>query len=577
MRLTHAALPLALALAAASAGAQRSQRPQRPQRSQPADLIVTADRIYTVDDTRPVVQALAIRGERIVYAGPVRGAMALRGSATRVLEYPGRTIVPGLIDAHGHLLGLGQALRTVDLVGTTSYDEVIARTAAAAKQASAGAWVQGRGWDQNRWGDTRFPTHVALSRAVGDHPVVLERVDGHALLANAKAMQLAGVTAETKDPPGGRILRLPNGEPSGVFVDNAQALIHRAVPEPTPAEIRDELAAAAHEANRWGLTGVDDPGEPEPVIDAIEELARAGRLPLRTYVMIADDSAAIAHYFARGPQSALYDGHVWIRAIKLYADGALGSRGAALLDPYSDDPENHGLLVSPPEHIRQVAIAALRHGFQVNTHAIGDRGNRLVLDAYEAALDSVPTADHRFRIEHAQVLNHADIPRFAQLGVIPSMQATHQTSDMYWAEQRLGPARAAGAYAWRALLETGVVIPDGTDFPVEAVNPMRTFHSAVTRQDEHDWPPGGWHPEEKMTREEALRSMTLWPAYAAFQEHDLGSLTPGKYADFVVLDQDIMRVAPEDILATRVVATYVGGEAVYQQPATTAQAHSRED
>ncbi|HEU4642058.1 MAG TPA: amidohydrolase [Gemmatimonadaceae bacterium] len=549
---------LALALAAPSA---RAQRPQ------PADLIVTAERIYTVDDTRPVVQAIAMRGERLVYAGPVRGAMALKGSGTRVIDFPGRTIVPGLSDAHGHLLGLGESLRMVDLVGTTSYEQVIARTVARATGAPGGAWIQGRGWDQNRWGDTRFPTHEALSRAIPDHPVVLERVDGHALLANARAMQLAGITAATKDPEGGRILRLPDGSPSGVFVDNAQELIRRAVPPMTAEEAKSALLAAAAEANRWGLTAVHDPGEPEPAIDVIESLAKSGRLTLRTYVMIADDSAAIAHYFARGPQSALYDGHLWIRAIKLYADGALGSRGAALLDPYSDDPGNYGLLVSKPEHIRHVAIEALRHGFQVNTHAIGDRGNRVVLDAYEAALDSVPTADHRFRIEHAQVLDHADIPRFAQLGVIPSMQTTHQTSDMYWAEQRLGPGRAYGAYAWRALLSTGVIIPNGTDFPVEQVNPMRSFHAAVSRQDEHDWPPGGWHPEEAMTRDEALKSMTIWPAFAAFQEHDMGSLTPGKYADFVVLDQDIMRVPVEDILKTKVVATYLGGKAVYESSA----------
>jgi predicted amidohydrolase YtcJ len=283
------------------------------------------------------------------------------------------------------------------------------------------------------------------------------------------------------------------------------------------------------------------------------------------YALISDDSAEIAHYFARGPQSALYDGHLWIRAIKLYADGALGSRGAALLDPDSDDPGNSGLLVCAPAHIQHVAIEALRHGFQVATHAIGDRGNRIVLDAYEAALDSVPTADHRFRIEHAQILDHADIARFAQLGVIPSMQATHQTSDMYWAEQRLGGGRLYGAYAWRSLLNTGVIVPNGTDFPVEAVNPMRTFHSAISREDENNWPPGGWHPEQKMTREEALKSMTIWPAYAAFEDKLMGSLEPGKYADFVVLDQDIMTAPAERILQTNVVATYVGGVAVYER------------
>ena len=530
-----------------------------------ADLVVTAERIYTVDDSRPVVQALAIRDGRIVFAGPERGARALAGSGTRVLEFPGRTVLPGLVDAHGHLLGLGQALSQVDLVGARSYDEVVKRVATRAKTAAPGEWILGQGWDQNDWGDTRFPTHEALSRAVPGHPVVLTRVDGHALLANAKAMAAAGVTPATRDPDGGRILRLKGGAPSGVFVDNAQTLMYRAMPPMTRDQEKQALTAAVAEANRWGLVAVHDAGEPESTISVLEEMAKEGALNLRAYVMIGDDSAAIAHFFERGPQSALYDGHLWIRSIKLYADGALGSRGAALLEPYSDDPGNNGLLVSAPEHIRNVAIEALEHGFQVCTHAIGDRANRSTLDAYQAALDQVPTADHRFRIEHAQIIQHDDIPRFARLGVIPSMQAVHQTSDMYWAEQRLGGGRLYGAYAWRALLNTGVVIPDGSDFPVEGVNPLRSFHSAISRQDENNWPPDGWHPEEKMTRQEALRAMTIWPAYAAFQESEMGSLTPGKYADFVVLDRDIMRIPEGDILGTQVMATYIAGKAVYER------------
>jgi predicted amidohydrolase YtcJ len=286
---------------------------------------------------------------------------------------------------------------------------------------------------------------------------------------------------------------------------------------------------------------------------------------LRAFVMIGDDSAAIAHYFQRGPQSALYDGHLWIRSIKLYADGALGSRGAALLDPYADDAKNTGLLKTPPEHLRDVSTRALQRGFQVATHAIGDRGNRVALDAYEAALKAVPTVDHRFRIEHVQVLDHADVPRFEQLGVIPSMQAVHQPSDMYWAPTRLGYARTFGAYAWRSLLNTGVIIPNGSDFPVERVNPLYSFHAAVSRQDDSSWPPGGWFPEQKMTRDEALKSMTIWPAFAGFQEQLTGSLTPGKYADFVILDRDIMSVPDAEILGTRVVATYIGGRAVFER------------
>ncbi len=544
------------------AGALPLRAQQQPPR---ADLIVTNARIYTVDDGHPLVEAFAVRDGRFAFAGSAREAMALRGPQTQVLDLHGATVIPGMVDAHGHLTELGQTLQEVDLTGTTSYDEVVARVAARAKSAPPGAWILGHGWDQNHWAVTRFPTHDALSRAVPDHPVVLTRVDGHALLANAMAMKAAGVSADTKDPSGGHIERDATGAPSGVFVDNAKALITRVVPAPTAADVRAWVLAAIKEANRWGLTSVHDPGEPESTIDVFEDLAKAGQLDLRVYMMIGDNAQALQHYFARGPQSALYDGHLWIRAIKLYADGALGSRGAALLEPYADDPGNSGLLVSSPQHIEQVAIAALRHGFQVNTHAIGDRGNRLTLDAYEHALDSVPTADHRFRIEHAQILHHDDIPRFAKLGVIPSMQAVHATSDMYWAVNRLGPARLLGAYAWRSLLNTGVIIPDGSDFPVERVNPLYSFHAAVSRQDEHDWPPGGWLPEQKMTREEALKGMTIWPAYAAFQEHVMGSITTGKYADFVILDRDIMTVADRDILGTQVLATYIAGKPVYQR------------
>jgi predicted amidohydrolase YtcJ len=318
------------------------------------------------------------------------------------------------------------------------------------------------------------------------------------------------------------------------------------------------------ELHRWGLVGVHDAGEPRAVIELMEDMAQKGELELRTNVMLSDDSADVAYYLARGPRSGLHGGRLWERSIKLYADGALGSRGAALLEPYADDPNNRGLLVSSPEHIRQVSALALRHGFQVNIHAIGDRGNRTALDAFEATLSAAPPGDYRFRVEHAQVLSPEDIPRFAKLHVIPSMQASHQTSDMYWAEKRVGSERIKGAYAWRSLLNTGVIVPNGTDFPVEQVNPIITFHAAVTRQDAKNWPPGGWYPEQRMTREEALKSMTLWPAYAAFQERDLGSLSVGKYADFTILDRDIMTVAPEEILGTRVRATYLGGRPVYE-------------
>jgi len=534
------------------------------QQPPPADLVVLNARIYTADVNRPVVEAFAVRAGRIAFVGSNRGALALVGPRTERLDLAGRTVIPGMVDAHAHLLGLGQALRTVNLVGTRSYDEVIARVVERAKTARPGEWIRGRGWDQNDWADTRFPIHQALSRAVPNNPVYLTRVDGHAALVNAKALELAQVTAATADPTGGRFIRDSAGAPTGVLIDAAQGVVGRVIPPASRAELQAQTLAAIAELNRWGLTGIHDAGVNAEGIAVYEGLAREGRYSLRNYVMIRDDDSTLDAFMRRGPQNALYDGRLWIRAIKLSADGALGSRGAALLEPYSDDAGNTGLITTPMERVKSVAVRALRAGFQLNVHAIGDRANRLVLDQFEAALREVPVADHRFRIEHAQILHHDDIPRFAQLDVIPSMQGSHQTSDMYWVPNRLGWARSVGAYVWRSLLNTGVVIPNGSDLPVEASNPLISFHSFFTRQDADNFPPGGWFPEQRTTRQEALWSITLWPAYAAFMENESGTLTAGKYADFVVLDRDIMTVAPEDILSTRVVMTVLGGKTVFR-------------
>ena len=530
----------------------------------PADLIVTNARVYTADDARPLVEAFAVRDGRIAFVGSQREAAVLRGPNTRVVDAGGRTVIPGMVDAHAHFSGLAQTLRSVDLTGTNSLAEVIARVVAKSTSVPKGTWITGRGWDQNDWGVTDFPTHEALTAALPDHPVLLERVDGHAMYANMAAMKVAGVTAASKAPVGGQIIKDAKGNPTGVFVDNASNVLEEKVPAPTAAEYKSALKEAIALMHSWGLTGMHDAGASRMAIDTYEELAKAKELNLRLYVMISDDKAALDHYFAKGPQSAMYDGQLWVRAVKLYADGAMGSRGAALLEPYSDDPNNSGLLKSTQEHIRDVAERGLKAGFQINSHAIGDRGNRVVLDAYEQALKTVPSVDHRFRVEHAQILHYDDIPRFAQLGVIPSMQASHQTSDMYWIGKRLGPTRLYGAYAWQSLLQTGVVIPNGSDFPVEQVNPLISFHAAIARQDARDWPAGGWFPEQKMSREEALRSMTIWPAYAGFQETSMGSITAGKFADFVILDTDIMRVPAEMVMKTRVLSTWVGGRAVFE-------------
>jgi len=539
---TVRAFALLISLAAAPLAAQTA----------PADLIVLNGRIYTADGARPVVDALAIRAGRVVFVGDAAGARALKGPRTETLDLAGRTVIPGMTDAHAHVAGLGQALRTVNLVGTASYDEVIARVVERARTTPRGEWITGRGWDQNDWGSTAFPTHEALSRAVPDHPVYLTRVDGHASLANARAMQLANVTRAATDP-------------TGVFIDNAMRLVGSVVPAATRAQTKEAIRASIAEMHRFGLTAVHDAGASAQVLELYEELGRENALNIRLYAMISDHAPTIDAWFRRGPQSALFDGTLWVRSIKLYQDGALGSRGAALLEPYSDDARTTGLLVREPAHIQDVASRALVAGFQVNTHAIGDRGNRLVLDSYEAALKARPTADHRFRVEHAQIVHYDDIPRFAALGVIPSMQASHQTSDMYWAGTRLGETRLRGAYAWRSLIASNVIIPNGSDAPVESIDPLISFNASVARQDQNGWPVGGWFPEQRMTRDEALLSMTLWAAYAGFQETELGSLTAGKRADFVVLDQDIMRVPAELILNTNVLSTWVGGRRVYER------------
>jgi len=469
-----------------------------------------------------------------------------------------------MVDAHTHLLGLGQALRTVNLVGTRSYDEVVARVAERARTARPGEWIRGRGWDQNDWADTRFPSHEALSLAVPNNPVYLTRVDGHAALVNAKALEAAGVTASTQDPDGGRFIRDDRGSPTGVLIDRAQGVVSRVIPPESRDEIKAATLAAIAEANRWGLTGIHDAGVSPAVIAVYEELARAGQYNLRNYVMVRADEPTLDSVMRVGRRLAVND-RLWIRSIKITADGALGSRGAALLEDYSDEPGNRGLITADSGYTRRVAAKALRNGFQLNIHAIGDRANRSVLDIYQDALREVPTADHRFRIEHAQILRYQDLPRFAELGVIPSMQGSHQTSDMYWVPNRIGWSRSQGAYAWRSLLNTGVVIPNGSDFPVEAVNPLISFRAFFTRTDADGFPAGGWFPGERTTRDEALLSISMWPAYAAFMEDVSGSLTPGKYADLVVLDQDIMTVEERRLLDTQVLMTVLGGKIVYRR------------
>jgi predicted amidohydrolase YtcJ len=532
----------------------------------PPDLIVLNARIHTADPDQPLAQALAVRDGRFLLVGTNREIENIAGPGTERLEAAGGTIVPGMIDAHAHLLSLGRSLRVVDLRGTSSYEEVIALIRARADEIATGTWIRGRGWDQNDWPGGEFPNHEALSQAVPDHPVYLDRVDGHAALVNQNAIYAAHLNFIDTDPVGGRILRNPNGSPTGVLIDNATLIVDSIIPAPSRKELTAQLVTAMAEFNRWGVTGIHDAGVGVDTIAFYQELAADGRFTLRNYAMVDAGSPGLVTFLNRGPQSGLHDAMLWTRAIKISSDGAMGSRGAALLYGYADDPDNEGLLLASYDSVLTIARLALERGFQVNVHAIGDRANRVVLDAFETALRERPTPGHRFRIEHAQVLSEQDIPRFAQLGVIPSMQGSHQTSDMYWVLDRLGNQRVLGAYVWHSLRETGVIIPNGSDAPVESANPLISFRAFFTRQDAEGWPEGGWFPEQRISRQEALLSMTLWPAQAAFMEQEVGSITAGKLADFVVLDTDIMTVPEDQILGTRVKRTFVGGKPVYPLP-----------
>ena len=530
-----------------------------PEPSAQADLVLHNAQIYTVDDTQPTAEALAVSEGRIVMVGASAEVLAAYPEAEKV-DAGGRTVIPGLIDAHAHLMGLGTARLRADLVGTATLDEVLARLRAFEATLPDEAWLTGRGWDQNDWPEKEFPTAADLDDAFPDRPVWLTRIDGHAAWANTAAMQVAGLDAirDMADPEGGKVIRDAQGEPTGVFVDAAMGAVSRHQPSLTEEQLDQALQLAIEETKRLGLTGVHDAGAGRSTVERYQRAIDEGRFDIRVYAMVGGRGQSFEHYCNNHVLD--YGDKLTLRSVKFYMDGALGSRGAALLAEYADDPGNHGLLRTTPEAFTDDVRAALDCGYQINTHAIGDRGNRVVLDGYEAA---GITPEGRHRDEHTQVVALDDIPRFAELGIIASMQPTHATSDMYWAEDRVGPDRIKGAYAWRSFLDQGTPLAFGSDFPVERANPMLGFYAAVTRQDAFSWPEGGWYPDQRLTREEALRGFTIDAAYAAFQEDHLGSLSVGKHADFVILSRDIMTVPPPDILEIQVVATYLGGEKVY--------------
>jgi hypothetical protein len=554
--------PLLIVFLAAALAACQSRAP-----TESATLIIHNARVHTVHPAQPTAEAVAVRGDRIALVGSSEAALVLRGAETRVIDARGATLVPGLQDAHGHFTGLGASLQVLPLRGTTSYEQIVEMVRARAATARPGEWIQGRGWDQNDWQVNDWPHHQKLTDAAPENPVYLTRVDGHAALVNKPALDAAGVTRDTPDPPGGRIIRDAAGQPGGVLIDAARGLVASRIPEVTDAQLEEQILLADAEARRLGLTMVHDAGVTPRTVEAYTRLIDAGTLKTRLYVMLRGPLSMLEPEFEKGP---LIDGRhrLSVRAIKIGADGALGSRGAALFDPYDDEPGTRGFMTTPPDEIHAQTVAASRAGFQTSIHAIGDRANRVVMDVFERVQREVPgSRDLRMRNEHAQILDAAEIPRFAALNVIASMQATHATSDMPWVSARIGPERTEeGAYVWGRLLASGVVLANGSDFPVEEPNPMLGFYAAVTRQDPAGHPPGGWMPDERLTREETLKSFTWGAAYAAHAEKDLGSLEVGKLADMVLLDTDVMTVDAKQILSTRPTLTVIGGDVVYEKP-----------
>ena len=529
--------------------------------------VLTAQRIDTMDAGSPRAGAMAWDASgRILRVGDRDALLAAYPDATRV-DVGDATVVPGLIDAHGHLLGQGLTHLTANLVGTASKAEVIERLQAFAAGLPAGEWLIGSGWDQNDWQDKTFPGAADLDAAFPDRPVWLDRIDGHAGWANSAAMRAVGRDLSGDwQPDGGRIVRDAAGAATGIFVDGAMGLVSGAIPPLDAGDIEHALELAMQDAVSHGLTGVHDAGVSLQTLRVMQALADAGKLPIRITAMADGDDQALDWLCEAGLYQ--HPSHrLKMRTVKLYVDGALGSRGAALLEDYSDDHGNLGLLMMTPEQMRQAVRKADGCGVQVATHAIGDRGNRVVLDSYQAELGADATGtDHRWRIEHAQILSPADLPRLAALHVIASMQPTHATSDMPWAEDRLGPDRINGAYAWRKLRDSGARLALGSDFPVESVDPRFGLYSATTRTDGEGLPAGGWHPEDKLTAYEALRGFTLDAAYAGFAEDEVGSLAPGKRADFVVLAQDPLAIPPASLRALTVLSTWVDGQPVYEAP-----------
>jgi predicted amidohydrolase YtcJ len=529
--------------------------------------IYLARRVRTMDPEKPNAEGLAVQREKVVAVGTKQELQAAYAGA-RVVQLPAATIVPGLADSHGHLSSLGRSLSILSLVGTRSAEEILQLAKSAPPTSFEGEWLVGRGWDQNAWpeGHRDFPTRQLLDAVYPSTPVYLTRVDGHAAWVNSAALRRAAVTRGTPDPKGGRIIRDNRGEPSGVLVDNAMELVSSKMAPPTPEQRERALRAALEKSASLGLTAVHDAGTDYPAFALLQQWDSAGSLPIRVYVMVNGQ----AHGQEAFPEMGVVQGRLLtVRAVKFWLDGALGSRGAALRAPYSDEPGQEGLLLLAPEELESRAKSFMKRGYQVAVHAIGDRANTLALDILARAAVQTHTEQGRHRIEHAQILRREDIPRFSALGIIASMQPTHATSDMPWAEQRVGKARIQGAYAWRSLLNAGARVAFGSDFPVENPNPLLGLYAARTRQDSGGNPPGGWLPAERLDGEQALEGFTTGSAYAAFAEKARGRLLPGMDADFVALSVDPVEDPAEKLLSGRALLTVVAGRVVHREAQTS--------
>jgi predicted amidohydrolase YtcJ len=532
-----------------------------------ADTVIDNANGYTLNAKGDVFQFASMAFDdngRIIAVGTAKDVAAKAPNAKHV-DVQGRTVLPGLIDAHGHVFGLGAMLTQLDLSTSTSLEGALKSIGDYARANPQQAWLRGRGWNQEIWKLGRFPTAKELDGAVSDRPVWLERVDGHAGWANSRTLALAGITNATPDPVGGKIVRDEKGVATGVLVDAAQALVTKVLPQETEQEGRIMLDRALENMASVGLTSVHDAGITVGEDRLYRDYADHGKLTARIYAMIGGTGPDFDQLAKNGPLPTYGKDMYALAAVKLYADGALGSRGAALLAPYSDDPHSHGLLFHTNKEIDAMITKAIKKGYQVNVHAIGDAGNKQILDTFAKEIPANKALDKRHRIEHAQVVTPSDIPRFKSIGIIPSMQPTHATSDKNMAETRIGAERMKGAYAWRSFLQQGSRIACGSDFPVEAPNPFFGIHAAVTRQDKDGAPIAGWYPEQEMSLKEAFRCFTLDAAYAGHQEKTLGSLEAGKYADFIVIDRDLFKISPYDIYKIGVIETWVAGRQVYRK------------